>query len=103
MTNKKELSRIEKNEELLNDSLSYIKNLKDVVDNYHLYKEKIDLLNKYYGSKEWFKDKEKYEKGIIKDINAGVLSEDSVWNLNEDFSDLIEEMKNIIIDYSNNK
>ena len=55
----------------------------------------IDYVNKYYGSKDWFKDKEKHDNGSIV-IKAGVLSEDAVWNMNEDINDLISEMRYIV-------
>ena len=59
-------------------------------------KEKdIQKLNHYYGSKNWFKDKEKFEKKEINNLKAGVLSEDAVWNLNEEINDLYKKMGDI--------
>lgn len=88
--------RIVKNEERLNSALSSIKKLEDALNEFKSNKKNIDLLNKYYGSKNWFKDKEAFEKNIISNIKAGVLSEDAVWNMNEDISELMEEMTKIV-------
>ncbi len=88
--------RIVKNEERLNSALSSIKKLEDALNEFKSNKKNIDLLNKYYGSKNWFKDKEAFEKNKISNIKAGVLSEDAVWNMNEDISELMEEMTKIV-------
>ena len=89
-------NRITKNEELLDSISSTIANTNKALEEFKSIKEKIELLNKYYGSKEWFKDKEDFESGKISNIKAGVLSEDAVWNMNEDLSDTIKEMQEII-------
>ena len=44
-------------------------------------------------------DKEAYEKKKIQNIKAGVLSEDAIWNMDEELGDLLEEMKIVINDY----
>ena len=94
------IDRIKRNEERLDKSLSSIKELELALNNFKSNKRNIELLNKYYGSKEWFIDKEKFENKEIKDVKAGVLSEDAVWNMNEDIKDLIDEMKSLITLYS---
>ncbi len=90
------MGRIEDNEKRL-DSLNKIvlsldKHLDDFEDVIHDYFE----LNKYYGSKEWLKDKEDFENGKIKNTKAGVLSEDAVWDLDERTRDLLTRMEGII-------
>ena len=96
------MNRIEENEkrlDSLNDIVSSLDNdLTDLESNINEYYK----LNKYYGSKNWLKDKEDFENGKIKDIKAGVLSEDAVWNLDEDMNDLIKRM-NKLIKFMNNK
>ena len=91
------IERIEENEKRLDNILKCIKELEDALENYKENKKNIELLNEYYGSKEWFKDKEKYEKGKIKKIKAGVLSEDAVWNMNENLKEL-EDNIHLIFD-----
>lgn len=90
------IDRITKNEKRLDDILQSIKNLEEALSAFKEKKNDINLLNRYYGSDNWFKDKEAYENNKIPKIKAGVLSEDTVWNMNEDINDLIEEMKLII-------
>ena len=80
------IERINKNEKRLDDINESIK--KDLY-----------YLKKYYGSKEWFKDKEAYENNTIPKVKAGVLSEDEVWNTLDDIDDLLILMKKIINSY----
>jgi len=44
-----------------------------------------------------FKDKKIYEENKIEKIPAGVLSEDSVWNMFEELNSLVLEL-NLIVD-----
>ena len=92
-------NRIIKNENRLNNALLSIKELEIALNNFKMNKDTIKSLNKYYGSKNWFKDKDSFEKGKISNVKAGVLSEDAIWNMNEDINDLLEEMKTIIEEY----
>lgn len=92
--------RIIKNEKRLDDTLQSIKLMQEALDFFKSNKKNIDLLNKYYGSKEWFKDKDDLEQKRITGIKAGVLSEDAVWNMNEDIKELLIEMNDIINLYS---
>ena len=94
------IDRIKKNEERLDNVLESIKELEKSLENFKANKKNIDLLNKYYGSKSWFRDKEDFENHKIANVKAGVLSEDAVWNMNEDIKDLIESMNSIICSYS---
>ncbi len=93
------IDRITKNEERLDRINECIKEMKTALSNMKSIQKDLSLLNKYYGSKNWFKDKEAFEKNEISNIKAGVLSEDAVWNMNESINDLINEMKKIISFY----
>ncbi len=90
------IERIEKYENILNDVLDNINNLQTELIRFNKNKKNINLLNKYYGSKNWFKDKEAYENNKIPIIKAGVLSEDTVWNIQEEINDIIKEIQTII-------
>jgi len=90
------IDRITKNEERLDIINECIKEMKTALSNMKSIQKDLSLLNKYYGSKNWFKDKEAYEQGKIPKIKAGVLSEDAIWNMNEEYKDLIMEMKEMI-------
>ncbi len=95
----KSYDRITKNEERLNQVLLSIKNLDYALDEFQNNKENVKKLDKYYGSREWFLDKEKVEEGTLSNIKAGVLSEDSIWNMFEDIKDIINKMNFIIKEY----
>ncbi len=90
------INRITKNEERLDNILISINELERAINKFKKQKNNIRLLNNYYGSKNWFKDKETYESNQIEHIKAGVLSEDAVWNMNEDINYLLEKMQEII-------
>ncbi len=89
------VERISKNEERLDRINVSIKQLNDAIEDFKSNLNDIKWLNKYYGSKEWFKDKEDYEKGKFQNLKAGVLSEDAVWNMNEELKDIICTMRKI--------
>ena len=89
-----EKEHITKNEELLDSISSTIANTNKALEEFKTLKEKSAILNKYYGSKEWFKDKEDLESGKISNIKAGVLSEDAVWNMLDEIDELMNRMKN---------
>ena len=90
--NEKRLDKLSKIVSKLNNNLV---NFEDLIQDYY-------SLNEYYGSKEWFQDKDAFESGKIKNIKAGVLSEDAVWNLDENIKELIIKMEEIIKLYKNN-
>ncbi len=95
--------RINKNEEKLDNIISCVKELEISLKKLNNNIRNIELLNKYYGSKSWFKDKELVENGTITDVKSGVLSEDAVWNLNESINDLIVDLQNTINQLKNIK
>ena len=100
MNNEEEINiivkRINNNEKRLNNLLTIIRKLNIDLFDFEKCISDYRLLNEYYGSKEWFNDKELYEKSIIPKINAGVLSEDAVWNMNEDIHELIQHINKLI-------
>ena len=95
------IERINKNEKRLDKLLKYINNIEKSLNEFKTNKKDLSLLNKYYGSKNWFKDKEEYESNKIPKIKAGVLSEDTIWNMNENVEELLKEMQIIIKKYKN--
>ena len=95
--------RIIKNEERLDAINAGLDRLEDVLNEWQDNKKKLRLLNQYYGSKSWFQDKEDYENGRIPKVKAGVLSEDAVWNLNEKFNEIMEQMESLIKEHTQEK
>ncbi len=91
----KKIERIKINEERLDNILKSVKELELSLNKFKNQIKDINKLNKYYGSKIWFKDYDDYNNGRLSKIKAGVLSEDSIWNMNENVKELMIEMKNI--------
>ena len=91
---------LKKNEERLDNINNCIKNVENALEEFKKNKKNINLLNKYYGSANWFKDKKKKKKNEIPKLKAGVLSEDAVWNMNDDIKELILEMKSIVKNFN---
>ena len=83
--------RISENEKYLDESLDFVKKLDDISKLIDKMKPKLQKLDEYYGSTNWFKDIEEYDKKEI-NIKAGVLSEDAVWNMNCDLDELLREV-----------
>lgn len=89
------IDRIIKNEKRLDKLKQLIVELQNSLYDYKVLESEIKLLEKYYGSKNWFIDKELYENGKISNIKAGVLSEDEVWNSLEELDQLMRQMQKI--------
>ena len=63
--------------------------LSAALDNYEAAQEDIAALNDYYGSEAWKQDFAADEAGLLPaDLKRGVLSEDGIWNLLSDASEL---------------
>ena len=96
------IDRIKRNEEKLDKIIEALNELEISIDRLDSIKIFGSDVNKYYGSKNWFKDKKKFENGKIKGIKAGILSEDTVWNtlerINENTNKLCEIRDNIFKD-----
>jgi len=59
-----------------------LKQLEPLLNQYEACLPKIEELLQYYGSAEWFADKEDSDSGRLPgDLKCGVLSEDAVYNL----------------------
>ncbi len=88
-------NRITENEKRLDKISKVVNELEKSLDAFEEIKDDLEELNKYYGSKEWLKDKDDFEKGKIKRVKAGVLSEDAVWDLDEQIAELKKKFKEI--------
>ena len=68
--------------------------LSAALDNYEAAQEDIAALNDYYGSEAWKQDFAADEAGLLPaDLKRGVLSEDGIWNLLSDASELNKRLK----------
>ena len=100
---KTRIDRITENEKRLDKIEKNLKNLEKEIRKLHSNQKDYQLINQYYGSKEWLKDKELQEQKKIPNIRAGVLSEAAIWNMNEELIETLEEMKQVIKEYENIK
>ena len=87
------IERITKMEALFDKSEEVIKRLEAALEDFAEIENDIAALEAYY-DKDWRKDFEADEAGKLpKDLKRGVLSEDGVWNMLEDYRRLQEELK----------
>lgn len=87
--------RIRKNEEKLDRIIAVVASLEKALCDFENIKKDVIDINKYYGSNDWYNDKNLLEQGALVDVKAGVLSEDAVWNVDESIRELIERMVDI--------
>ena len=82
------IERIQKMEALFDKSEEVIKRLETALEDFAELEGDIAELEAYY-DKDWRKDFEADEAGKLpKDLKRGVLSEDGLWNLLEDYKRL---------------
>ena len=83
------IERITHMESLLDKSTEVIGRLEQVLEDFAALQPDIAELEAYYTSPQWRKDFEADEAGKLpKDLKRGVLSEDGVWNVLEDYKRL---------------
>ena len=81
--------RITHMENLLDKSTEVIHRLEQALEDFAALKSDIAELDAYYTSPQWRKDFEADEAGKVpKDLKRGVLSEDGLWNVLEDYKRL---------------
>ena len=92
-----QLERIKTMEQHLNRASQAVMRLSAALDDYAEAKGAIHELEGYYGSDDWKHDFADDEQGRLpQDLKRGVLSEDGIWNLLEDYRTLNTRMKEII-------
>lgn len=83
------VERIEKMEQRYEHALHAVRAMEDALGQYEAAQEDLRILNDYLGSKEWREDLAADEDGLLPaDLKRGVLSEDGIWNLLEDWREL---------------
>ena len=90
------LNRVRKNEKRLNEITESIHELDNALDKFKEQKTNIKELNKYYESKTWINDYDSYNPKKFKNVKAGVLSEDAIWNMNEAINETFYKMERIV-------
>jgi len=85
------VERITHMEGLLDKSTEVIARLEQALEDFAALQPDIAELEAYYTSPQWRKDFEADEAGKLpKDLKRGVLSEDGVWNVLEDYRRLLK-------------
>ena len=97
------VERIIENEKKFDEVISVVNNLELSLNSFENIKETIEDLNKYYGSNEWFIDKENIENGKIDNVKNGILSEDGFWNVYVDIKEIAKRMNKISNEILNNR
>lgn len=76
-------------ESLLERATRAIREMNDALNEYEAVHDALHELEAYYGSKEWKKDFADDEAGMLpNELKRGVLSEDAIWNLLEEWKEL---------------
>ena len=76
--------------------------LNDALDEYEAVQEALHELDSYYGSNTWKQDFSDDEQGRLpKNLKRGILSEDAIWNVLEDYRTLKERLEKLSRCYQN--
>ena len=91
-----QIERITRMEALLDKGTDTVRRLEKALDDFAALQPDIDELQAYYDSDDWRTDFEADEAGKLpKDLKRGVLSEDGVYNLLEDYQCLKDQIRTI--------
>lgn len=83
-------------QEVVSACTEVLEQLELLLKQYEACLPKITELSQYYGSAEWFADKEDSDNGKLpEDLRCGVLSEDAVYNLLTDYDVLAKQMEEL--------
>ena len=94
----KQEERIKEMELLMDRASAAVMNLSAAIDQYEEAQEAIATLNEYYGSETWKLDFADDEAGRLpNDLKRGVLSEDGIWNLLQDNTELKARLKQFVV------
>ena len=89
-----QIERIKQMEMRMERAAKAVMELSAALENYEAVQEDISALEQYYGSEAWKQDFAADEAGLLPaDLKRGVLSEDGIWNLLSDVSELAKRIK----------
>ena len=90
----KQIERIERMEQNLERARQALRELDYALDEYEAVQEALQELDTYYGSDTWKQDFADEEQGRLpKSLKRGVLSEDAIWDVLEDYRNLKERLE----------
>lgn len=89
-----QIERITYMEQILDEATEAVASLSEALEKYSAVQDKLQELITYYGSKQWRQDFDDDSAGIIPTVlKRGVLSEDAVYNLLANITDLNKQLK----------
>ncbi|MBQ3976915.1 MAG: DUF4298 domain-containing protein [Bacteroidales bacterium] len=93
---KRSISRITEMEEKFDSLQQSVRALEDAIAQSQDFRDNYKALKKYMDSGKWLKDYEADEKGELPpDLKRGVLSQDGLYDLLQDASDVIISLKGL--------
>lgn len=93
----KQTERIERMEQNLERVTNALRVLNDALDEYDAARDALQELDTYYGSDTWKQDFSDDEQGKFPNtLKRGVLSEDAIWNVLEDYRTLKERVSSLL-------
>ena len=99
-----QIERIKKMEQRLDRASQVVLKLSAALDDYAETLEDIRALESYYGSEEWKRDfSDDKAHRLPKDLKRGVLSEDAIWNMLEDYRIVKVRMEECIMQETNSQ
>ena len=91
-----QIERITYMEQILDEATEAVSSLSEALEKYSAVQDKLQELVAYYSSEQWRQDFDDDSAGKIpSNLKRGVLSEDAVYNLLADISDLKERLKQL--------
>ena len=94
----KQIERITYMEQILDEATEAVSSLSEALEKYSTVQDKLQELIAYYTSEQWSQDFDDDDAGKIpSNLKRGVLSEDAVYHLLADNTDLKERMKELAI------
>ena len=92
----KQIERITYMEQILDEATEAVSSLSEALEKYSAIQNKLQELIAYYSSEQWRQDFDDDSAGKIpSNLKRGVLSEDAVYNLLTDTTDLKEHLKEL--------
>ena len=93
-----QIERISYMEQILDEATEAVSSLSEALEKYSTVQDKLQELIAYYTSEQWRQDFDDDDAGKIpSNLKRGVLSEDAVYHLLADNTDLKERMKELAI------
>ena len=91
-----QIERITYMEQILDEAIEAVSSLSEALEKYSAIQDKLQELIAYYSSEQWRQDFDDDSAGKIPNsLKRGVLSEDAVYNLLTDITDLKEHLKEL--------